>query len=82
MSMEEKVVQTRMEESLYLRFRRAAKDESISLKEALREAAEEFVERHGRHDPDDPLFAGADEEAEGETLTARETEDYLYGSNE
>lgn len=77
---ETKVVQTRLHREEYDRFREVAEREGFSIKEALRAAASEFAERHGRYDPSDPFFAGADaEHASEERLTATETDEYLYG---
>lgn len=81
MDSEETVVQTRLGPEEYDRLRRVAESEGISLREALRRAAEEYTASHGQHDPDDPFFAGgpeSDDDAEGD-LTATETETYLYG---
>lgn len=77
---EEKVVQTRLDESEYEQLRRVAEQEEITLKEALRRAATEFAERKERHDPDDPFFAAESPESTtgGEELTATKTEEYLY----
>jgi hypothetical protein len=80
---ETKVVQTELTEQEYERLARVADREDLSLKEALQEAAREFVDRRDRHDPDDPFFAspvapGADAEHGDEDLTATKTDTYLY----
>ena len=75
-----KVVQTQLDLREYERLRRVADEEGLSLKEVLRRAATEFVDRHERHDPTDPFFAGPDPDVEGEdSLSAAETDEYLYG---
>ncbi|WP_231190301.1 ribbon-helix-helix protein, CopG family [Haladaptatus sp. DYF46] len=79
-----KVVQTELNPAEYARFRRLAQDEGKSLKEALREAAAEYIDAHDEPDPSDPLFAVADEMAElnearrGEPLAPDELDDALY----
>jgi hypothetical protein len=83
MDSEETVVQTELESDEYDRLKRVAEDEGISLKEALKRAALAYTSAHGRHDPEDPFFAGepepCDDTDEDEDLTARKTETYLYG---
>jgi Ribbon-helix-helix protein, copG family len=79
-----KVVQTELNPTEYARFRRLAQDEGKSLKEALREAAAEYIDAHDEPDPSDPLFAVADEMAalnegrRGEPLAPDELDDALY----
>ncbi|WP_227357267.1 ribbon-helix-helix protein, CopG family [Haladaptatus salinisoli] len=79
-----KVVQTELNPAEYARFRRLAQEEGKSLKEALREAATEYIDAHDAPDPSDPLFAVADEMAalnegrRGEPLAPDELDDALY----
>lgn len=77
---EDKVVQTRIPRAEYERFRRLAEEEGISIKEALRRAAEEYVERKERVDADDPFFSFHDRvDAEvTEQTDASEIDDDLY----
>ena len=79
MDQETKVVQTELSAREYDQLRRVAEQEDIPLKEALRRAATEYADREGLHDPDDPFFSGEDPPVEdGENLTARQTDRYLY----
>lgn len=78
---EMKVVQTELTEAEYERLVGVADREDLSLKEALREAAREFVGRRGRHDSEDPFFSPVEPSGDGadcEDLTATETDAYLY----
>jgi hypothetical protein len=78
MSSSEKVVQTELPEKEYERLVRIAEREDKSLKQLLRDAANEYTSRHEEIDPDDPFFnvdvggSGADEK------TAKNTDEYLY----
>lgn len=75
-----KVVQTKLNEREYERFKRIAADENKSLKEALREAAERYVESREQLDPDDPLFTFHDRVTvcDGERTDAGEFDSYVY----
>ncbi|MFW6437022.1 MAG: hypothetical protein ACOCYZ_05260 [Halococcoides sp.] len=79
MDSESRVVQTRLPENEYEQLRRVAEQEGLSLKDALRQAALEFTERQGKHDPSDPFFDGSVPETDDDTsLTATKTDEYLY----
>ena len=79
-----KVVQTELSSADYARFRRLAQDEGKSLKEALHEAAAEYIDAHDAPNPNDPLFTIADEmtalneDRHGEPLAPDELDDALY----
>lgn len=77
----ERVVQTTLDQREYERFRRIAEEAGLSLKEALRRAANSYAEAHEQVDPDDPLFTAVEslEEDVGETTSAREMDADLYG---
>lgn len=54
-------------------------EEGVSIKEALRRAAREYVDERARPDPDDPFFSYHEEGVEAtETTDAREMDDDLY----
>lgn len=76
-----KVVQTELSEKEYRQFRAFADEEGISIKEALRRAAQDYVEAKARPDPDDPFFTYHDDAdiAATEATDAREMDDDLYG---
>ncbi len=76
-----KVVQTELERGEYESLVRVAKEEGKTLKQLLREAANEYTRRHEEIDFDDPFFKDADEtvETDGEKKTAKKTDEYLYG---
>ena len=78
MSSSEKVVQTELPEKEYERLVRIAERQDKSLKQLLRDAANEYTSRHDVIDTDDPFFDvemgdGTDEK------TAEKTDEYLYG---
>ena len=79
MSSDAKVVQTELSAEEYEQLRRVAEQEEKSLKELLREAATEYTRSHSELDPDDPLFRYEPSGTTGETVSAREADDYLYG---
>lgn len=57
---------------------RIAEEEDKSLKETLRRAVKQFADHRNRHDAEDPFFADPPDTDDGETLTAAETDSYLY----
>lgn len=65
-------MQTEVTEETYDAFRRLAHERGLSIRAALQEATEAWVERERQVDPDDPLFALV-ADAAGESLpdTAR-----------
>jgi hypothetical protein len=79
MSSSEKVVQTELPEKEYERLVRIAEREDKSLKQLLRDAANEYTSRHEEINSEDPFFnvdvgnSGSDEK------TAEKTDEYLYG---
>lgn len=77
-----KVVQTELTEAEYDRLRLAAEEEGLTLKEALRRAAEEYVESKEGFDPDDPFFTYHDRvDASGDAETdAVEMDEDVYGA--
>lgn len=76
-----KVVQTELSEEEYRRFRVSADEEGVSIKEALRRAAREYVDERARPDSDDPFFSYHEDAAveSTESTDAREMDDDLYG---
>lgn len=50
-------MQTEVTEETYDAFRRLAHERGLSIRAALQEATEAWVERERQVDPDDPLFA-------------------------
>ncbi len=76
---DETVVQTSLSGEEYERFRSIAERQGKTLKEALNEAAKEYVATRDRPDPDDPFFSYEPTEDGGESVTATKTDDYLYG---
>lgn len=56
MSSDTKNVQTELDRGEYTRLRDLAEAEGISIKEALRRAATDWIDRHDAIDEDDPLF--------------------------
>jgi hypothetical protein len=76
----DKVVQTELSENEYERFARIAEREDKSLKQLLREAANEYTSRHEEIDISDPFFeVGVGEASGDERKTAEKTDEYLYG---
>lgn len=74
-----KVVQTELSEEEYRQFRAFAEEEGVSIKEALRCAAREYVDQRARPNLDDDFFTYHDEPVEGsEPTDAREMDDDLY----
>ncbi|MDY7081871.1 MAG: hypothetical protein SXQ77_05555, partial [Halobacteria archaeon] len=71
----EKVVQTELPHEEYERLRKIAEEEDVSLKDALREAAKEYSDRHMKYDSDDPLFNV--EPGKGKETDAEKTDEYL-----
>lgn len=82
MSSDEKVVQTTLSRDEYERLRRVAEASDRSLKETLRIAARQFVRDESVPDPDDPFFAHDPEGSVGETLSAADVDEYLYGEGQ
>ena len=78
MSSSGKVVQTELPEDEYERLVRIAKQQDKSLKQLLRDAANEYTSRHSEIDPDDPFFNIDVGESGAEEKTAKKTDDYLY----
>lgn len=78
---DQRVVQTKLDGREYRRFRRIAEEEGLSLKEALRRAANAYAEAHDCVDRDDPLFGTIEDlDADvGDRTDAREMDDDLYG---
>ncbi len=76
---DETVVQTALSAEEYERFRAVAEREGKTLKEALNEAAREYVGARDRPDPDDPFFDYEPPAVDTERVTATKTDDYLYG---
>lgn len=76
-----KVVQTELSEEEYRRFRAFADEEGVSIKEALRRAAREYVDERARPEADDPFFSYHENAVveSTETTDAREMDDDLYG---
>lgn len=56
MSSGAKNVQTELEPGEYTRLRELAEAEGISIKEALRRATTDWIDRHDAISPEDPLF--------------------------
>lgn len=54
-------VQTELSEDEYERFRKFAREQGLTLKEAGHEAVIEWIERQQRADPNDPAFTVLDE---------------------
>jgi predicted DNA-binding protein len=79
MSKSEKVVQTELPEEEYERLTRIAEKEDKSLKQLLREAANEYTNRHEEIDFDDPFFQADVGESGTDEKTAKKTDEYLYG---
>jgi len=79
MSSSEKVVQTELPEKEYERLVRIAEKEDKSLKQLLRDAANEYTSRHEEIDPDDPFFNVDVGESGTDEKTAEKTDEYLYG---
>lgn len=63
MSSDTKNVQTELDRSEYARLRELAESEGISIKEALRRATTDWIDRHDAIAEDDPLFAFHDDYA-------------------
>jgi len=78
MSSSEKVVQTELPENEYERLVRIAERQDKSLKQLLRDAANEYTSRHERIDPDDPFFSVDVGEPGTDEKTAEKTDQYLY----
>lgn len=77
---DETVVQTALSSEEYERFRSIAQREGKTLKEALKDAANEYVTERERPDPDDPFFSyDPPERTDDESVTATKTDEYLYG---
>ncbi|MFC7155778.1 hypothetical protein ACFQPA_09955 [Halomarina halobia] len=81
-----KTVQTRLTKGEYETFKRLAEREGLSIKDALREAAEDFIEGRTRVDPDDPMFTFHERTKEtfpddAEATDAAEMDDDLYGDD-
>jgi hypothetical protein len=74
----ERVVQTELSEEEYEKFVRIAEKEDKSLKQLLREAANEYTSRHEEIDMSDPFFEASFVEASEEKKTAEETDEHLY----
>lgn len=76
----DKVVQTELPENEYERLARIAEREDKSLKQVLREAANEYMSRHEEIDMSDPFFeVSVGKESGKEEKTAEKTDEYLYG---
>jgi len=78
MSKSEKVVQTELPEEEYERLARIAEKENKSLKQLLREAANEYTSRHEEIDLNDPFFQVEVGESGADEKTAKKTDEYLY----
>lgn len=80
---EGKVVQTELSEPEYRQFRRVAEEEGLSLKEALRQAALEYVDDRESIDEDDPFFTFHErvDVPVGERTDASEMDEDLYGDS-
>ena len=76
---ERTVVQTVLSPEEYERFREVAEREGKTLKQALEDAAKEYVGARARPDPDDPFFSYRPTDVDGERVTATKTDEYLYG---
>ena len=75
----DKVVQTELPENEYERLARIAEREDKSLKQLLREAANEYTSRHEEIDMSDPFFeVSVGEASDDERETAEKTDEYLY----
>ena len=61
MSSDTKNVQTELDRSEYARLRELAEAEGISIKDALRRATSDWIDRHDAIAEDDPLFTFHDE---------------------
>jgi hypothetical protein len=79
MSSSGKVVQTELPEKEYERLIQIAEKEDKSLKQLLRDAANEYTSRHGEIDLDDPFFNVDIGESGTDEKTAKKTDEYLYG---
>lgn len=73
-------IQTEVPDEEYERLRQVAEQRGLSIREALREATELWLETQEAIDPDDPLFTAVDrlrEEAEPESETTLSAADDL-----
>ena len=78
MSSSGKVVQTELPEKEYERLVRIAEQEDKSLKQLLRDAANEYTRRHEEIDLDDPFFNVDVGESGTNEKTAKKPDEYLY----
>ncbi|MFB6283008.1 MAG: hypothetical protein ABEK59_03615 [Halobacteria archaeon] len=78
MSSSEKVVQTKLPKKEYERLVRIAERKEKSLKQLLRDAANEYTERHEKIDTDDPFFNVDIDKSGTDQKTAKNTDEYLY----
>lgn len=74
-----KIVQTELDGDTYERLKRLSDQEDTSLKDLTRTAIAEYVRRHLRHAPDDPLFTATPGTGSRET-DAGSTDEYLAES--
>lgn len=80
-----KVVQTELTTSLYVRFKAAAHERGLSIKEATAEAISEFTYRYQPTDPDDPLFGPLswdDEAVDRDDGASERVDDIAYGGHD
>lgn len=83
--MELKVAQTEMEPSEYAAFAKTAEKKGLTIKDALRQAAQRWTQEESGIEPSDPIFdiaAGrrkAQDWGKGTERAAREVDKTLYG---
>jgi hypothetical protein len=66
-------IQTEVTDTTYEVFQELARERGLSLKSALREATEDWIEQQQQVDPDDPLFTLVAEAASEPTPDAPQT---------
>jgi hypothetical protein len=83
--MERKVAQTELAPSEYQTFAKIAEKKGLTIKEALRKAAQLWVQEESGIDPNDPIFdiaqrrRRAQDWGKGTERASREVDETLYG---
>lgn len=78
---DKKVVQTELPAERYRRFKQAADERGLTIKEAAAEALTMFTHRYQPMDPDDPLFAPLswdDDAVAGDDDASERVDDIAY----